>query len=37
MNAGNRQVIAEKIASTVRVLELLGFHDYQLCAPETSA
>jgi len=26
MNAGQRQVIAEKIASTVRVLELLGFN-----------
>ena len=25
MNVGQRQIIAEKIASTVRVLELLGF------------
>lgn len=35
MNAGQRQVIAEKIASTVRVLELLGF-DYQVTAPKNS-
>jgi len=33
VNIGKRQVIAEKIASTVRVLELLGFHDYQITAP----
>jgi len=33
VNIGKRQVIAEKIASTVRVLELLGFHDYQVTAP----
>ena len=33
MNIGKRQVIAEKIASTVRVLELLGFHDYEVTAP----
>jgi hypothetical protein len=33
MNAGKRQVIAEKIASTVRILELLGFHDYEVTAP----
>ncbi len=32
MNRGQRQVIAEKISSTVRVLELLGF-DYKVCAP----
>ncbi len=25
MNAGQRQIIAEKVSSTVRVLELLGF------------
>jgi hypothetical protein len=33
MNAGKRQVIAEKVASTVRVLELLGFHDYEVTPP----
>lgn len=32
MNKGQRQVIAEKISSTVRVLELLGF-DYEVTAP----
>lgn len=32
MNAGQRQVIAEKIASTVRVLELLGF-EYEVTGP----
>ena len=35
MNAGQRQVIAEKVASTVRVLELLGF-DYEVTAPKNS-
>src|SRR4051794_29977688 len=34
MNAGKHQVIAEKIASTVRILELLGFHDYQVTGPK---
>jgi hypothetical protein len=29
MNIGQRQIIAEKVASTVRVLELLGF-EYQV-------
>lgn len=33
MNNGQRQVIAEKISSTVRVLELLGF-DYKVSAPK---
>ena len=33
MNAGQRQVIAEKVASTVRVLELLGNHDYAVTPP----
>jgi hypothetical protein len=33
MNSGQRQIIAEKIASTVRVLELLGF-DYEVSAPK---
>jgi hypothetical protein len=33
MNKGQRQVIAEKISSTIRVLELLGF-DYQVSAPK---
>lgn len=33
MNKGQRQIIAEKIASTVRVLELLGF-DYEVSAPK---
>lgn len=32
MNRGERQVIAEKISSTVRVLELLGF-EYEVSAP----
>jgi hypothetical protein len=32
MNRGERQVIAEKISSTIRVLELLGF-DYEVSAP----
>lgn len=32
MNNGQRQVIAEKVSSTVRVLELLGF-DYKVGAP----
>lgn len=32
MNRGQRQVIAEKISSTIRVLELLGF-DYEVSAP----
>jgi hypothetical protein len=34
MNEGQRQVIAEKVSSTVRVLELLGFHDYEVSAPK---
>src|SRR4051812_16313141 len=33
MNAGQRQVIAEKIGSTVRMLELVGFHDYEVTSP----
>lgn len=33
MNKGQRQIVAEKIASTVRVLELLGFN-YQVSAPK---
>jgi hypothetical protein len=32
MNKGQRQIIAEKIGSTVRVLELLGY-DYDVSAP----
>ena len=32
MNRGQRQIIAEKISSTVRTLELLGF-EYQVSAP----
>ncbi|MBK9132080.1 MAG: hypothetical protein IPM20_10670 [Gammaproteobacteria bacterium] len=33
MNRGQRQIVAEKVASTVRVLELLGF-DYKVSAPK---
>lgn len=33
MNRGERQVIAEKISSTVRVLELLGF-EYEVSGPK---
>lgn len=33
MNNGQRQVIAEKVGSTVRVLELLEF-DYQVLPPK---
>lgn len=33
MNFGQRQIIAEKVASTIRVLELLGFQ-YQVSAPK---
>ena len=33
MNKGERQIIAEKISSTVRILELLGF-EYQVSAPK---
>ncbi len=33
MNKGQRQIIAEKVSSTVRVLELLGF-DYEVRAPK---
>ena len=33
MNRGQRQVIAEKISSTVRVLELLGF-EYEVSGPK---
>lgn len=33
MNNGQRQIIAEKVSSTVRVLELLGF-DYEVCPPK---
>jgi hypothetical protein len=33
MNKAQRQIIAEKVSSTVRVLELLGF-DYEVCAPK---
>jgi hypothetical protein len=33
MNRGQRQIIAEKVASTVRVLELLGL-DYEVSAPK---
>jgi hypothetical protein len=32
MNAGQRQIIAEKVSSTIRVLELLGF-DYEVTDP----
>ena len=34
MNVGKRQVIAEKIGSTIRALELLGFHDYEVTGPK---
>ena len=33
MNMGQRQIIAEKVSSTVRVLELLGF-DYEVTDPK---
>lgn len=33
MNIGQKQIIAEKISSTVRVLELLGF-EYEVSAPK---
>ena len=33
MNNGQRQVVAEKVSSTVRVLELLGF-DYAVLPPK---
>jgi hypothetical protein len=33
VNRGTRQIIAEKVASTVRVLELLGL-DYSVAAPK---
>lgn len=33
MNNAQRQIIAEKISSTVRVLELLGF-EYKVTAPK---
>ncbi|MCA9467541.1 MAG: hypothetical protein KC643_19135 [Nitrospira sp.] len=33
MNKGQQQIIAEKIGSTVRVLELLGF-DYEITNPK---
>jgi hypothetical protein len=33
MNKGQRQIIAEKVASTVRVLELLAFN-YEVSAPK---
>jgi hypothetical protein len=33
MNRGQRQIIAEKISSTVRVLELLGLN-YRVSAPK---
>lgn len=33
MNKGQRQIVAEKIASTVRVLELLNF-EYQVSNPK---
>ena len=33
MNKGQRQIIAEKVSSTVRVLELLGF-EYEVSAPK---
>ena len=36
MNRGQRQVIAEKISSTIRVLELLEFHDYEVRAPRNT-
>jgi hypothetical protein len=35
MNHGQRQIIAEKISSTVRVLELLGL-DYSVAAPKNA-
>lgn len=34
MNRGQRQVIAEKVGSTIRVLELLQFEDYGVRAPK---
>ena len=33
MNKGQRQIIAEKVGSTVRALELLGFN-YEVSAPK---
>ena len=33
MNRGQTQIIAEKVSSTVRVLELLGF-EYEVTAPK---
>lgn len=33
MNKAQRQIIAEKVSSTVRVLELLGF-EYEVCSPK---
>lgn len=33
MNNAQRQIVAEEIASTVRVLELLGF-EYEISAPK---
>jgi len=33
MNRGQRQVIAEKVSSTIRVLELLGF-EYDVSGPK---
>ena len=33
MNDGQRQIIAEKISSTIRILELLGF-DYEVTDPK---
>src|SRR4051812_48179817 len=33
MNKAQRQVVAEKVGSTVRILELLGF-EYQVSAPK---
>ena len=34
MNKGQRQVIAEKVSSTIRFLELLQFKDYEVRAPK---
>lgn len=35
MNDGQRQIIAEKIGSTIRILELLGF-DYEVTDPRNT-
>jgi len=33
MNRGQRQVIAEKVGSTIRILELLELYDYEVRGP----